>query len=239
MLAAIIFAGCQNAESGKIENNVEIGSVENMKNFSQDTKVADVINYKNFGSYGRLIFPANIDIDTNAPLKNLDNVLLWYSNVNPKKTVEIVNYFKEKADAGEKIFYDIYIDAEKNLDPRKRNTGLFFFKGKPNEKFAICNVGGGFYYVGAMHDSFPHALELSKRGYNAFALIYRPNAQTACEDLARAISFIHEHAAELQVDTKNYSLWGGSAGARMAAWLGSLGTEYFGEKKYPRIHGTF
>ena len=225
MLAAIIFSGCQNAESG---------SVENMKNFTQDTKVADVINYKNFGSYGRLIFPANIDIDTNAPLKNLDNVLLWYSNVNPKKTVEIVNYFKEKADAGEKFFYDIYTDAEKNLDPRKRNTGLFFFKGKPNEKFAICNAGGGFYYVGAMHDSFPHALEISKRGYNAFALIYRPNAQTACEDLARAIAFIHEHAAELQVDKKNYSLWGGSAGARMAAWLGSYGTENFGEKKYPR-----
>ncbi len=31
-----------------------------------------------------------------------------------------------------------------------------------------------------MQDSFPHALELSKKGYNAFALIYRPGAQTAC-----------------------------------------------------------
>ena len=50
-----------------------------------------------------------------------------------------------------------------------------------------------------MHDSFPHALELSKMGYNAFALIYRPGAQTACEDLARAIVFIHEHAEELQL----------------------------------------
>lgn len=39
-----------------------------------------------------------------------------------------------------------------------------------------------------MHDSFPHALELSKKGYNAFALIYRPGAETACEDLARAIA---------------------------------------------------
>lgn len=37
-----------------------------------------------------------------------------------------------------------------------------------------------------MHDSFPHALELSKRGYHAFALIYCPGAQTACEDLAGA-----------------------------------------------------
>ena len=43
--------------------------------------------------------------------------------------------------------------------------------------------------MGAMQDSFPHALELSKMGYNAFALIYRPGAQTACEDLAIGIYF--------------------------------------------------
>ena len=85
-----------------------------------------------------------------------------------------------------------------------------------------------------MHDSFPHALELSKKGYNAFALIYRPGAQTACEDLARAIAFIHENAEELEVDVSGYSLWGGSAGARMAAWLGSYGTAAFGEADYPK-----
>ena len=72
-------------------------------------------------------------------------------------------------------------------------------------------------YVAGMHDSFPHALELSKKGYNAFALIYRPGARTACEDLARAIAFLHEHADELGIDMSDYSLWGGSAGARMAA----------------------
>lgn len=42
-------------------------------------------------------------------------------------------------------------------------------------------------------DSFPAALELSKKGYNAFALIYRPGEQTACEDLARAVSFWEKH----------------------------------------------
>ena len=89
-------------------------------------------------------------------------------------------------------------------------------------------------YVGAMHDSFPHALELSKQGYNAFALIYRPGAQTACEDLARAITFIFDHAEELEVDTSRYSLWGGSAGARMAAWLGTYGPAAFSGDDLPR-----
>ena len=88
-------------------------------------------------------------------------------------------------------------------------------------------------YVAAMHDSFPQALELAKNGYNAFALIYRPGADTACEDLAKAIAYLHEHAQELQIDMTDYSLWGGSAGARMAAWLGSYGTAYFGEEEYP------
>ena len=105
---------------------------------------------------------------------------------------------------------------------------------QPAAKFAVCNAGGGFAYVGAMHDSFPHALELSKKGYNAFALIYRPGTQTACEDLARAIAYIHDHADELEVDVEGYSLWGGSAGARMAAYLGSYGTAAFGERKYPQ-----
>lgn len=59
-------------------------------------------------------------------------------------------------------------------------------------------------------------------------MIYRPGAQTACEDLARAISFVFENAEELEVDTDSYSLWGGSAGARMAAWLGSYGPADFG-----------
>ena len=149
-------------------------------------------------------------------------------------TVVIVNTLCERASNGETVFYDIYTDEEKAEDPAKEDTGLFFFKGTPGEKFAICNAGGGFAYVGAMQDSFPHALELSRRGYNAFALIYRPGAQTACEDLARAIRFMFEHAEELEVNTDGYSLWGGSAGARMAAWLGSYGTEAFGEGNYPR-----
>ncbi len=201
-------------------------------NWNENTSIDVVMSYPGFGDWGRLIFPADEGYYSGSTLKDLR--LTWYSNIQPAKTVEIVNYFKEKADVGETVFYDIYTDAEKAADPWKADTGLFFFKGNPGAKFAICNAGGGFAYVGAMHDSFPHALELSRKGYNAFALIYRPGAQTACEDLARAIAFIHEHAEELEVDVSDYSLWGGSAGARMAAWLGSYGTAAFGEKEYPR-----
>lgn len=200
--------------------------------YTVDTAISDVINDPVFGDYGRLIFPADSGFYSGNTLGELG--LIWYRNIDPDMTVEITNYMKEHAGAGESIFYNIYSEEERAADPEKEDTGLFFFKGKPGEKFAVCNAGGGFAYVGAMHDSFPHAFELSKRGYNAFALIYRPGAQTACEDLARAISFIFQHASELEVDTDCYSLWGGSAGARMAAYLGSYGTAAFGGDDLPR-----
>lgn len=201
--------------------------------YTENSKVTDVMRDSAYGDYGHLIFPVDIAISEDLELKDVEDILPWYSEVNPKKTVEIVNYMKDRVTDGEQIFYDIYSEEEKEADPAKEDTGLFFFRGDPGAKTAIVNAGGGFMYVAAMHDSFPQALELAKNGYNAFALIYRPGADTACEDLARAIAYLHEHAQELQIDMTDYSLWGGSAGARMAAWLGSYGTAYFGEEEYP------
>ena len=226
--ACILFflAGCTNQRAGSGQETEEINSASEVGTvgpFNRNTKIEEVRNDPAFGSYGRLIFPADEGYWSGETLEELH--LTWYNNIDPDKTVEIVNTLWQRAAEGETVFYDIYTDEEKEADPDKRDTGLFFFKGNPGEKFAVCNAGGGFAYVGAMQDSFPHALELSKKGYNAFVLIYRPGAQTACEDLARALSFIFSHAEELEVDTDCYSLWGGSAGARMAAWLGSYGLD--------------
>jgi len=200
--------------------------------FTRESKIEDVKNDPVFGSYGRLLFPVEDAYYSGDTLEDLG--LTYYSHIDPDETVEIVNTLRSRAEAGQTIFYDIYTEEEKAADPAKEDTGLFFFKGTPGEKFAVCNAGGAFAYVGAMQDSFPHALELSKKGYNAFALIYRPGAQTACEDLARAIRFIFDHAEDLEVETDCYSLWGGSAGARMAAWLGNYGPEAFGGGDLPR-----
>ncbi len=209
------------------------------KTYTTNTKIAEIV--KDFGDFGRLIFPTNRAYFSGETLGNLR--LMWYEHISENlrtcytsgaKSVEIVNFMRERVESGERIFYDIYTPQEKAKDPQKADTGLFFFKGKRGSKFAVCNAGGGFAYVGAMQDSFPHALQLAKKGYNAFALIYRPNAKKACEDLARAISFIFENVQKLGVNVKDYSLWGGSAGAIVAAILGSYGTGAFGEKPLPR-----
>lgn len=220
-------------EESKVQEEVSMQEPETKTySYTVDTPIKDVISDPAFGEYGRLIFPVDDGYSSGNTLGDLK--LTWYNNISPDKTVEIVNYMKGRATAGDRIFYDIYTAEEKTANPAKEDTGLFFFKGIPGEKFAVCNAGGGFAYVGAMQDSFPHALELSKQGYNAFALIYRPGAQAACEDLARVISFIFDHAEELEADTDSYSLWGGSAGARMAAWLGSYGPAAFGGDDLPQ-----
>lgn len=205
-----------------------------MRYFSRTTKVSEVISDGAFKGFGNLIFPVNRNIPSNMTLENVGDIYIWYNHINPDKTVEIVNYMKKQACNGKEIFYDIYTEKEKRQNPSLNNTGLFFFKGNANSKFAIVNAGGGFSYVGAMQDSFPQALELSKRGYNAFALIYRPQANAAMRDLARALAFIHENSRELEVDVNDYSVWGGSAGARMTAWISTYGTRQFGEKEYPK-----
>ena len=208
-----------------MEKNITINSY---------TKIIDIINNPIFENYGRYIFPIHRKISPSLTIADLDSIYTWYNYMNLKRTIEIINYFISQIKKSNKIFYNIYTEKEKELDPTKNDTGLFFFRGNPGQKFAIINAGGAFTYVGAMHDSFPHALEISKRGFNAFALIYRQGGESACEDLARAISFIIKNKNEFKVDINCYSLWGGSAGARMAAWLGQYGTKAFGGDDCPK-----
>ena len=61
-------------------------------------------------------------------------------------------------------------------------------------------------------------LALSQRGYNAFALIYRP--KKAYEDLAQALDYLYSHAGELKIAPNRYSLWGGSAGMVVSQYTG-------------------
>lgn len=191
--------------------------------FTVNSTVANVKKY--FGKDSQLLFPIDRPFNSSETLAQISNSAhyVWYSNIKANKTVEILNYLANEQKTHQ-IFYPIYSSREIAEQPSRANTGLYFFRGKEGAPFAINNAGGGFAYVAAIQDSFPHALEISKQGYNAFALIYRPT--NPYEDLAQAICFIEDHANELEVNPRHYSLWGGSAGARMAAELGNCETLY-------------
>ena len=233
ILTTLFAAGCSNHQETDSTGDDTIKDSTNVY-FIPNTSLSEVANAPAFGNSGRLLFPVNTGYYSGTRLNNLS--LTWYGKLDTAETVEIVNTLKTRSEAGDKVFFDIYSDEEKAAEPDKADTGLFFFRGNPGAETAICNAGGGFVFVGAMQDSFPHALELSKMGYNAFALIYRPGWETAMEDLGRALSFLYDHAAELDINMESYSLWGGSAGARMAATLGNSDAlaYYTGRKDLPQ-----
>lgn len=189
--------------------------------YTSQSTVSDVLNDPYFEDFGRLLLPVDRNISSSMTLDQVSTsgVYMWYPYIRVEKTVEILNYLHSQAAKGERIFHRVYSPEEIAADPSKADTGIFVFKGVEGNPFAITNAGGGFAYVGAMHDSFPHSLELSEAGYTAFALIYRPD--DPYNDLAKAITFVHDNAGTLGVAKENYSLWGGSAGARMAATLGN------------------
>ena len=114
--------------------------------FTVNTPVRDVMSDPAFGAYGRLLFPVHTAYWGGKTLGKLH--LAFYGHIDPNKTVEIVNTLKGRALAGETVFYDIYTDREKGADAEKAGTGLFFFKGRPGARFAVCNAGGALPYQG-------------------------------------------------------------------------------------------
>lgn len=203
--------------------------------FAVTDTVGKIVNEPAFKGFGRFILPLSRGYDADMQLSEVSSLLPYHSGVDAQEAARVINMMADKAGSGELSFHPFYTEREKAAAPQKSETGLFFFKGKPGAPFAVVCPGGGFSYVGSIHEGFPYALELSRRGYNAFVIQYRTGgAQQACEDLAAAVSYIFANAEKLGVGTKSYSLWGGSAGARMAAYLGTRGAEAFGGARLPR-----
>jgi acetyl esterase/lipase len=209
---------------------------DNFTPLTIDNFIRDIVNHPAFNSFGeRLLSRDDNSAYYNTLISNAASLMPYHENVNPDVIVNALNYMIDETRDGKTIFYDFYTAQQKSADTAKENTGLFFFRGKPGAPFAIVCPGGGFSYVGSLHGGFPLALEISKKGYNAFVIRYRIGGERiACEDLAAAIAYIFANSRTLELNTKNYSLWGGSAGGRMAARLSSYGTAFYGEKDYPK-----
>ena len=209
---------------------------KNKRHMNTNSSIRDVVNHPSFKGFGQFILPLdNRAYDGNMQLSRVGSLLPYHSQVEPKAAVDTINDMIDQVAEGKIIFYRFYTERQDQENAAKRNTGLFFFKGKPGAPFAIACPGGGFSYVGSVHEGFPHAMQLSKKGYNAFVLQYRVGGErVACEDLAAAISYVFKHAESLGVNTGGYSVWGSSAGARMAAQVGSYGPSGYGDYDLPR-----
>jgi acetyl esterase/lipase len=202
-----------------------------------DNTIGNLLNHPGFAGFGRLLLPwDDRTYDSSLRLRNIGSLLPYHSHVDPATVVDGLNHMIDDVSQGRRVFYDFYTTDQKKQEPARSNTGLFFFRGKPGAPFAIISPGGGFSYVGSVHEGFPYAVAISKQGYNAFVLKYRAGAggTVATRDLAAAISYVLGNAKTLGVDTRGYSLWGSSAGARMAANIGSHGVDRFGADAVPK-----
>ena len=193
--------------------------------------LGDLLRHPAFAGFAHLILPWDgRACDEQMPLTRIGSLLPYHTHVDPETVAAGLNRMIDDAASGRTVFYRFYSDARTQQEPAKRNTGLFFFRGRPGAPFAVIAPGGGFSYVASVHEGFPYAAAINSRGYNAFVLRYRvgQGSTVATQDLAAAVSYILGNAATLGVSPTGYSLWGSSAGARMAASIGSHGVANYG-----------
>jgi acetyl esterase/lipase len=199
--------------------------------------IRDILRHPSFAGFSHLLLPWDDRAhDEQMPLTRIGSLLPYHGHVDPETVASALNRMIDEAGRGRTVFYRFYSEAQRQQDPARDDTGLFFFRGSPGAPFAVVSPGGGFSYVGSVHEGFPHAAAISSKGYNSFVLKYRAGhgEGVATRDLAAAVTYVFRHAETLGVGTDGYSLWGSSAGARMAAAIGSHGVAHHGGGDVPK-----
>jgi acetyl esterase/lipase len=229
-------AVAQTGGCGRIEES-EADAVAELSYLDTEDNLGDLLDHPSLTGFAGRTLPWHGRIyDRDLPLGRIGSLLPYHSEVDPAAVVRGLNLLIEHAHRGVPVFHEIYSEEERLADPDLRATGLFFFPGQAGAPFALIAPGGGFSYVGSLHEGFPYATEICALGYNAFVVVYRTGqgGRTATADMARAIDYVLMHAEALGVARDHYSVWGSSAGARMAASIGSQGTAAFGGGEHPR-----
>lgn len=202
-----------------------------MRHLAISDTIGDILGHPEFAGFAPLILPWDgRAYDAKLPIMQIGTLLPYHSYVIPQDVLGGLNRMIEDVRGGRQVFYRIYSDRQTLADTTQARAGLFFFRGKPGAPFAVIAPGGGFAYVGSVHEGFPYALDIAANGYNAFVIRYRAGlgGETATRDMAAAISFILSNAGDLEVSADSYAVWGSSAGARMAAAIGTRGVAAYG-----------
>ena len=153
--------------------------------------LSDLLRHPAFAGFAPLILPwDDRAYDERMPLSRIGSLLPYHTHVDPETVASGLNRMIDEAASGKPVFYRFYSDAQTQQQPGKHKTGLFFLRGRPGAPFAVIAPGGGFSYVGSVHEGFPYAAAISSKGYNAFVLKYRVGSggTAATEDMAAAVS---------------------------------------------------
>lgn len=79
--------------------------------------------------------------------------------------------------------------------------------------------GSGWHQQWLYHH-FAHHVRMAERGYVVVSVEVRPYGETVfpgeVDDFLDAVAYLHEHAADLRIDTSRMAFWGDSSGAHTA-----------------------
>jgi acetyl esterase/lipase len=218
------------------ESEYSVQNHEGYNHLTTNNSIQDMVDHPAFEGFGELLLPRDDYVyDGDMLLNKVGSLMPFHSHVNPNSVVGAINTMIDDVNDGNTVFYSFYTEEQKQQDPNKRNTGLFFYRGNPNAPFAIVCPGGGFSYVGSLHEGFPIAQRISESGFNAFVIRYRLGSEGhATEDLAAAITYVYRNAKTHGVATRDYSLWGGSAGARLVGNIALNEVSAYGGGNLPK-----
>ncbi len=105
--------------------------------------------------------------------------------------------------------------------PNRWGVKPYLIKDGKKHPFAVIAPGGAYRMVCSYVEGLPFAKALNAKGYHAIVAYYRIGKKAKYpapqDDLERAIREVFAHAAEWNLDTDNWSLWGSSAGGHLAA----------------------
>lgn len=153
---------------------------------------------------------------------------------NPASICDGYNHLLEICREGFQVFYPLWTETDLQETPALRERFLIHFPVKKKTPFLILCAGGAYQGCASMIEGYPTCHQLNELGYHVFTLNYRAGvnatAPNPMDDLAFAVSYILEHADELNVERENYVIGGFSAGGHLAACFGteSLGWKHYG-----------
>lgn len=136
--------------------------------------------------------------------------------------------------------YPLYTKNEIKVTPSKKQVKLDRYTVGNSAPSVLILPGGAYSIVSDFNEGKPIAEYFKAHGYNAFVLWYRVGAAARYpapfEDVARAMQFIHSHAADWHLDSTKLALMGSSAGGHLAA-LFSVDYKMFEEEYQGATYG--
>lgn len=157
----------------------------------------------------------------------------------PGKAEDIVYGLQRLKELGDSGIRPVYLYDPPFADKRMADVNVIPFPARGGEEkpYAIIIPGGSFITTFALTEGFPIAAKLNEMGYSAFVLSYQIDGvglfPRPFDDIAAAIRWIDQHAAEVHAKPGVYFAAGFSAGAAIDSLWGTkqVGYAHYGLPK--------